>query len=182
MNPTDPNAAALVATREATVLAHLEAENRHDVAATLATFKDGAARTELPGEIADGHDAVSASYHELFTALLDMHFDVDPETLCHHDDRVICETRVRGTHLGPYRGLAPTGRSLDLPIVAVFTFAGSDLVAERAYFDRLEMFMQLGVARDPNTLAGRIATLLNHPITVIGAAVRRLTSRSAASA
>ena len=115
MNPTDPNAAALVATREATVLAHLEAENRHDVGATLATFKDGAARTELPGEIADGHDAVSASYHELFTALPDMHFDVDPETLCHHDDRVICETRVRGTHLGPYRGLAPTGRLSTCP-------------------------------------------------------------------
>ena len=45
--------------REQTVLAHLEAENRQDVAATLATFKPGAARTELPGEVADGPDAVA---------------------------------------------------------------------------------------------------------------------------
>ena len=51
--------------REQTVLAHLEAENRQDVAATLATFKPGAARTELPGEVADGPDAVAATYREL---------------------------------------------------------------------------------------------------------------------
>jgi hypothetical protein len=41
--------AGLRQSREQTVLAHLEAENRQDVAATLATFKPGAARTELPG-------------------------------------------------------------------------------------------------------------------------------------
>ena len=47
--------------REQTVLAHFEADNRQDVAATLATFKPGAARTELPGgEVADGPDAVAA--------------------------------------------------------------------------------------------------------------------------
>jgi hypothetical protein len=41
--------AGLRQSREQSVLAHLEAENRQDVAATLATFKPGAARTELPG-------------------------------------------------------------------------------------------------------------------------------------
>jgi hypothetical protein len=61
--------AGLRQSREQTVLAHLEAENRQDVAATLATFKPGAARTELPGEVADGPDAVAATYRELFTAL-----------------------------------------------------------------------------------------------------------------
>lgn len=53
--------AGLRQSREQTVVAHLEAENRQDVAATLATFKPGAARTELPGEVAEGPDAVAAS-------------------------------------------------------------------------------------------------------------------------
>jgi steroid delta-isomerase-like uncharacterized protein len=159
--------------REATVVAHLEAENRHDVAATLATFQTGSARTQLPGEVANGPDAVAASYEELFTALPDMHFDVEQGSLCHHDNRVICETRVRGTHLGPYRGLPATGRNVDLAIVAVFSFDGVELVSERAYFDRLEMFIQLGVARDPNRLSGRLSTVVNHPITIIRAAIRR---------
>jgi hypothetical protein len=94
--------------REATVLAHLEADNQHDVAATLATFKPGAARTELPGgEIADGPDAVADTYRELFTALPDLHFDIKPGSLCHHGDCVISETRVRGTHRGPLSRPAP---------------------------------------------------------------------------
>ncbi len=165
--------AGLRQSRETTVLAHLEAENQHDIAATLATFKSGSARTELPGgEVADGPDAVADSYRELFTALPDLRFDVDSGSLCHHGDRVICEARVHGTHRGPFRGLPPTGRRVDLPLVAIFEFDGPDLLCERAYYDRLTLFMQLGVAHDPNTLAGRIATLLNHPVTVGRAALR----------
>ncbi|MCV7075080.1 nuclear transport factor 2 family protein [Mycobacterium szulgai] len=73
---------------ETTVLAHFEAENKHDVAATLATFKSGSARTELPGEVADGPNAVAAAYRELFTAFPDMRFiDIKPESLCHHGNR-----------------------------------------------------------------------------------------------
>jgi predicted ester cyclase len=119
--------ASLQQSRENTVLAHLEAENRQDVPATLATFKPGAARTELPGEVADGHDAVAATYREFFTALPDIHFDFEDGSLCHHGDLVICETRAHGTHLGPFRGLPPTGRRVDLPIVAVFQFDGPTL-------------------------------------------------------
>jgi steroid delta-isomerase-like uncharacterized protein len=165
--------AALRQVRETTVITHLEAENQQDVAATLATFKPGAARTELPGgEIADGPDAVADNYRELFTALPDLHFDIEPGSLCHHGDCVISETRVHGTHRGPFRGLPATGRRVDLPLVAVFQFDGPDLVCERAYYDRLTLFIQLGVARDPNSLTGRIMTLLNHPVTVARAALR----------
>ena len=159
--------------REKTVLAHFEAENQHDIAATLATFKSGSARTELPGEVADGPDAVADAYRELFTALPDMRFsDITPGSLCHQGDRVILESRVQGTHDGPYRGLPPTGRRIDLPLVAIFEFDGTDLLCERAYFDRLAMLMQLGVARDPNTRVGRVMTLLNHPVMIARAALR----------
>jgi hypothetical protein len=79
---------------------------------------------------------------------------------------------VRGTHRGSFRGLPPTGRRVDLPVVAVFEFDGSDLVCERAYYDRLTLFIQLGVARDPNSVTGRVMTLLTHPLTVGRAALR----------
>ncbi|OBH67185.1 hypothetical protein A5682_13245 [Mycobacterium mantenii] len=169
---TETTEAAERQLRETTVLTHFEAENQHDIAATLATFKSGAARTELPGEVAAGHDAVADAYRELFIAFPDMRFDIKPGSLCHHDDRVMVETRVLGTHLGPYRGLPPTGRSVELPLVAIFQFEGADLVCERAYFDRIGLLIQLGVGRDPNSAAGRLATLLNHPITVARAALR----------
>jgi steroid delta-isomerase-like uncharacterized protein len=173
MTDTAEGDAGLRQSREATALAHFEAENEHDIAATLATFKSGAARTELPGgEVADGPDAVADWYRELFTALPDLRFDFKPGSLCHHGDQVILETRLHGTHRGPFRGLPPTGRRVDLPLVAIFQFDGPDLLCERGYYDRLTLFIQLGVARDPNTLAGRIATILNHPVTVARAALR----------
>ncbi|WP_082994108.1 ester cyclase [Mycobacterium paragordonae] len=158
--------------RATTVVNHLEAENQHDIAATLATFKSGVARTELPGEVAVGHDAVADSYRELFIAFPDMRFDIEPGSLCHHDHQVMMETHVRGTHLGPYRGLPPTGRAVKLPLALIFEFDGAELVCERAYFDRMDLLIQLGVGRDPNSTAGQIATLLNHPVTVARAALR----------
>lgn len=78
----------------------------------------------------------------------------------------------------PIAAFPPTGRWVDLPVVAIFEFDGPDLVCERAYFDRISLLIQLGVARDPNTTAGRIATLLNHPMTVARAALHSRRARN----
>lgn len=157
-----------------TVLAHLEAEKNRDLDATLATFKGGAARLELPGgEIADGPDEVADTYRDLFSAFPDLSIpDLEPGSLCHHDDLVIGETRLQRTHMRTFRGLPPTGRRIDMPLVAIFEFDGPDLLCERVYWDRLSLFIQLGVARDPNTRAGKLTTLLNHPVTLARAALR----------
>jgi predicted ester cyclase len=163
--------------RETTVVAHLVAEKHRDLEATLATFSAGAARLELPGgEVADGTSEVAATYRDLFHAFPDLSFP-DPEagSLCHHGDLVIVETRLQGSHFGTFRGLPPTGRRIDMPLVAIFEFDGPDLVCERVYWDRLALFIQLGVARDPNTRAGKLATLLNHPVTLARATIRVLT-------
>lgn len=56
----------------------------------------------------------------------------------------------------------------------VFVFDGDRLVCERLYFDLLTPLRQLGVARDPLSIGGRVATVLNHPLTVITAALRSL--------
>jgi predicted ester cyclase len=158
--------------REATVRAHLEAERQRDVEATLATFKAGDGRLELPGgDVADGPEAVADTYRELFTGFPDLSFP-EPGSLIHHRDSVIAETRLQGTHTGSFRGLPPTGHRVDVPLVAIFEFAGPDLLCERAYFDRLTMFIQLGVARDPDTTAGKLTTLLNHPLTIARAGLR----------
>jgi predicted ester cyclase len=163
--------------RETTVVAHLVAEKHRDLEATLATFNAGSARLELPGgEVADGTSEVAATYRDLFHAFPDLSFP-EPEagSLCHHGDLVIVETRLQGTHFGTFRGLPPTGRRIDMPLVAIFEFDGPDLVCERVYWDRLALFIQLGVARDPNTRAGKLATLLNHPVTLARAMIRALT-------
>jgi predicted ester cyclase len=174
MTETMDARARLLQSRETTVLAHLEAEKNRDLDATLATFKAGVARLELPGgEIADGPDEVAATYRALFSAFPDLSApDLDPSSLCHRGNLVIGETRLQGTHMRTFRGLPPTGRRIDMPLVAIFVFDGPDLLCERVYWDRLTLFIQLGVARGPNTRAGKLATLLNHPVTLTRAALR----------
>jgi predicted ester cyclase len=166
--------AGLRQSREATVQAHVNAEKHRDLEATLATFKVGAARLELPGgEVADGSDEVADAYRDLFTGFPDLNVpNREPDSFSHHCDLVIGEFRLQGTHLGPFHGLPPTGRRIDLPLVAIFEFDGPDLLCERVYFDRLTLFIQLGVARDPNTRAGKLTTLLSHPLTLARATIR----------
>lgn len=174
MAGTDTTQTDICSVREETVLAHLEAERRRDSEATLATFKTGGARLELPGgEIVDEAEAVADSYRDLFTAFPDLSFPkTEPGWLIHHGEQVIGETRLQGTHTGPFRGLPPTGQRVDLPMVAIFEFDGPDLLCKRVYFDRLSLFIQLGIARDPDTPSGKLATLLNHPLTFARAALR----------
>jgi steroid delta-isomerase-like uncharacterized protein len=95
----------------------------------------------------------------------------------HADDAVLVEAIVRGTHLGPLGGLPPTGRSYELPILAAFLFEGDKLVCERVYFDANTVLRQLGVARDPLTLGGRLETLVSHPLTIGRGLVRRVIGR-----
>lgn len=47
---------------------------------------------------------------------------------------------------------------------------------ERAYFDQLTVIRRLGLAHDSRSLAGRLTTLVSHPLTVgraLAARVRR---------
>ena len=84
---------------------------------------------------------------------------------------------VRGTHLGRLGGLPPTGRAYELPILSIFMFEGEDLVCERVYFDANTLLRQLGVARDPLSLAGRLGTLVSHPLTIGRGVIRQVTGR-----
>jgi len=45
------------------------------------------------------------------------------------------------------------------------------------YFDAATILRQLGVAHDPLTLRGRLATVLNHPVTIGRAIVRQVAQR-----
>jgi hypothetical protein len=86
------------------------------------------------------------------------------------------EFLLRGTHLGPLRGLPPTGRAFECRMCALFLFGpdGDRIVGERVYFDQATILRQLGVAHDPQSLAGRLSTLVSHPLTIGGAVLRRL--------
>jgi steroid delta-isomerase-like uncharacterized protein len=161
--------------REAIVREHMDSENRQEFDATLETF--GHPRYELigTGEVYDGTDEVGRYYEQTRRAFPDQRNEL--LALHHADDAVLVEALVRGTHRGPLRSLPPTGHEFELPILAIFVFRGDQLVCERVYFDQTTVLRQLGVARDPLSVTGRLHTLIAHPWTVGRGVVRQLTGR-----
>jgi steroid delta-isomerase-like uncharacterized protein len=161
----------LRARREALVREHADAENRHDFDLALETFHHPRYELVPIGEVIDGEAAVAEYYRETRDAFPDQRNEV--LALHHADDAVIMELDLTGTHLGNFRGLPPTGRSFRCRMAAIFLFEDDRLVCERVYFDQNTILRQLGIAHDPATLRGRIATVANHPLTIARALLRR---------
>ena len=171
-----PPTAAVRRKRESIVREHMDSENRHEFDATLATFEHPRYELVATDEVHDGPEEVARYFEETRRALPDQR----NETLAihHGDDAVLVEAVIRGTHRGPLRGLPPTGREFELPILAMFVFEGEDkLVCERVYFDQLTVLRQLGIAREPTSLTGRLETLVGHPLTIGRGLVRRVIGR-----
>jgi steroid delta-isomerase-like uncharacterized protein len=161
--------------REAIVLEHMDSENRHEFDATIETFDHPRYELIGTGDVYDGKEEVERYFEETRTAFPDQRNELI--AMHHADDAVCVEALVRGTHLGPFRGLPPTGRSFEMRMLAMFVFEEARLVCERVYFDAGTVQRQLGIAHDPLTLRGRVATVLNHPVTVGRAVLRQVTSR-----
>jgi steroid delta-isomerase-like uncharacterized protein len=162
-------------TREQIVREHMESENRHEFDRTLETFKHPRYELIASGEVIDGTENVARYYQETRAAFPDQRNELIE--LHHSDDAVIVEFDLLGTHEGSFRGLPPTGRAFRCRMAAIFEFEGDGLVSERVYFDSATILRQLGIAHDPLTLRGRLATVANHPVTIGRALVRRVTGR-----
>lgn len=156
--------------REATVREHMEAENAHDFHRCIAAFAHPRYEIVATGEVWDGHSGVNTLLQENKRGFPDFRFH--PESVHHAADAVIVEGRFTGTHRGNWRGLPPTGRKVDFRLIIVFVFDGEQMICERTYFDIGTPLTQLGVARDPNSRAGKIATALNHPVVISKAVIR----------
>ena len=157
---------------------HIELENRHDLNGIMGTFASSAYFDDEPWhEHSVGLEGVRAWYSALLSACPDLHLELHRK---HAAGRtVVAECTVRGTHLGDWHGLPPTGNHVEFPCCAVYEFAeNSDaLVGERLYYDRATVLHQLGVLHNPESGLGRTVSALTHPITMAKVASRRFFGR-----
>jgi steroid delta-isomerase-like uncharacterized protein len=129
------------ARREQIVREHMDAENRLDFDAALATFTRPRYELVGLGRVIDGHDEV----RQYFVSSREPFPDQRNELIAlhHADDAVVVEFWLLGTHLGPLGDLEPTGRSFRVQMAAFFVFEGDGLVCERVYFNPGEILAQL---------------------------------------
>ncbi len=158
--------------REQICIAHMTLENEHDFASCIGAFKHPRYEVVPTNEIYDGGAEVAKLLAENQIAFPDFQFDI--ERMHHADEAIVVEGTFRGTHEGTWRGLPATGRKVEVPMVIIFRFEGEGMVCERVFFNLGTALQQLGIARDPNSTAGKISTLINHPLTFSRALLRKL--------
>jgi steroid delta-isomerase-like uncharacterized protein len=163
--------------RIALVEHHIRLENEHDLEGVLRTFGDIAQYDdEAWEEHHRGRNAVRRFYEQLMKALPDLEIEVQRQHVA--PDAILVEVMVRGTHLGGWRGLPPTGRRIEFPLCGVYTFDADDrLAGEKIYYDRGTVLRQLGVFHEPQTILGQVSILAAHPVTIARAVARKFLRR-----
>ena len=127
--------------REGTLTALLDAQNRHDVAASIACFRHP--RYELVGNqrVYDGADEVERYYATTFGAFPDIAFELI--TAHHAESSVVAEMWMSGSHLGTRQDFEATGRHFRCRMAAICQFDGPSLVGVRIYYDTGTIARQL---------------------------------------
>lgn len=127
------------------VKAHMEAEDRQDLDATLATFTDDCYyRVMGLGIELRGKDEIRRWYEDLFAAIPD--FRNSDERYWEAEGQVFFSAFMEGTHRGTWHGWAPTGRSFRSPMFVRIPIAPDGLMeAEIVYNDSADVFTQLGI-------------------------------------
>jgi steroid delta-isomerase-like uncharacterized protein len=155
---------------------HVRRENLHDLDGILATFGRDARYDDEPwNDHRLGLDQVQLYYKQVLAAVPNLRIEVRNRYAT--DQAVILEVIISGTQTGAWRGLPGTGRSLNFPLCGIFTFDPEDqILGEKIYYDRATVLGQLGLFWEPATIAGRLLTAINHPLTIAEAYVRKFTS------
>jgi predicted ester cyclase len=65
----------------------------------------------------------------------------------HSEDAVILEVKMKGTRLGEWAGLKPTGKKMDVPVACIFEFDKDQLICEKVYFDIGTLVNQLNAPK-----------------------------------
>lgn len=98
---------------------------------------------ERPGGV-DGARAFVAMLH---TGLSDVRYVV--EDMIGEGDRVVYRWTLRGIHAGPFMGIPPTGRAVEVTGIDIFRIADGKIVESWVIADVLGMLRQLGVGHAP---------------------------------
>lgn len=105
----------------------MEAENRRDFDAVIATFARPRYELMASGHVFDGEDEVRGYFSQSRSIFPDQR---NENVVLHSaDDAVVAEFDLLGTH-------RDTGRSFRSRMVALFFFEADRIVCERVYFDR----------------------------------------------
>jgi steroid delta-isomerase-like uncharacterized protein len=143
---------------------YLAAWNGHDASA-IADLVTEDVVWEDPALPAPAHGplAVQEFMRTAWVAFPDLRFDdTDTPHCSSNGDRVAWRWRMRGTMTGPIEppGFAPTGRSMEIEGVDLWTMRDGRIARYRAFYDTNDLARQLGIAPPPGGRAEKAMVAL----------------------
>jgi carboxymethylenebutenolidase len=120
-----------------------------DVDATMATMVAEPYVNHVPTMTGGvGHDALRRFYANHFIGANPPDFQLIPVSRTIGANRLVDEFVVRFTHTTEIDwmlpGIAPTGRQVEVPTVAIVQFEGDKLTHEHIYWDQASVLVQIG--------------------------------------
>lgn len=118
--------------------------NTHDVEGILSFYDDEIVWKNVGlEEVYDGKEAVRGFLTRLMTALPDLVFTVDHKIA--RGDNVAEKWTVKGTHLGPFMGIPPTGRPIEINALSMVTLRDGKFLRDEFYWDTRRVMHQMGL-------------------------------------
>src|ERR1700761_7305061 len=118
-------------------------EANKDLITTMIEEVFNAGRPELlPEFFAPEMEPEAAGLQQLLTAAFpDLRVRI--EDLIAENDKVTARLMFTGTHLGPFRDFAPTGRRVSFGAIRIYQLAGGKVTGSWSYQDSLGLVQQL---------------------------------------
>jgi carboxymethylenebutenolidase len=125
-----------------------------DTEATLATMVEDAYVNHIPTMTGGyGKSALREFYSRHFIPSMPPDTTLTPVSRTVGEDQLVDEMIFAFTHTQemPWMlpGVAPTGRRVEIPLVAIVHFRGGKLAHEHIYWDQASVLKQIGLLSDP---------------------------------
>jgi steroid delta-isomerase-like uncharacterized protein len=121
--------------------------NGNNLAVVDELFAPGFEVRDAVFPVPPGPDGVKQVFVGARDAFPDLHETI--EDLIAEDDRVMVRWSSRGTHQGPFAGIAPTGKPFVWRGVFILRVAGGKFVEMWQVHDQLGLLQQLGATIEP---------------------------------
>jgi len=121
----------------------VDALNRNDMTRYRELLHPDYSYTSGDGQTQRGQDAGVAVAQMYRTAFPD-DLKLDVQRIHSAGDTAIVEFIGKGTHRGELAGIAPTGRTIEIPVVTILETRDGKVHTEREYFDSAYLMQQLG--------------------------------------
>ena len=74
------------------------------------------------------------------------HYELLADDFICEDDKVVVRARFKGTNTGDLMGIAPTGKTIELPFSVIYQIKDEKIVKGWLFVDRMELMEQLGLS------------------------------------